>query len=52
MSDEELIYDGINHQLYPMVEGVFLSELDVRLRGIIKQEHLNYRIMILSVIKI
>lgn len=39
MSDEELIYDGIDHQLYPMVEGVFLSELDVRLRGIIKQEH-------------
>ena len=39
MNDEKLIYDGIDHQLYPMVEGVFLSELDVRLRNLIKKKH-------------
>lgn len=39
MNDEKLICDGIDHQLYPMVEGVFLSELDVRLRNLIKKKH-------------
>ncbi len=39
MTDKELVYDGIDHQAYPVVEGVFLSELDVRLRDIIKRKH-------------
>ena len=39
MNDEKLMCDGIDHQLYPMVEGVFLSELDVRLRNLIKKKH-------------
>ena len=39
MNNEKLICDGIDHQLYPIVEGVFLSELDVRLRHIIKQKY-------------
>ena len=40
MNDEKLICDGIDHQLYPMVE-VFLSELDVRCVILLEKNILN-----------
>lgn len=39
MNNDKQIYDGIDHQLYPIEDGVFLSELDVRLRNIIIKDH-------------
>lgn len=31
MIDKELVYDGVDHQAYPVVEGIFLSELEPEL---------------------
>ncbi|MGT2929511.1 DUF1003 domain-containing protein [Streptococcus dentasini] len=39
MPEDELIFDALNHQPYRPTEGVFLSEIDHRLKNLLKHDH-------------
>lgn len=39
MKNDNRVRDAIDHRLYPVAEGSFLSEMDTRLRHLLRQSH-------------